>query len=136
MGIICPEVDYFSIFKLATPVNNRSSGSAPSVSNVAHSGNTATNRTCSHARRTNSTESLVSSPPTLSFISSHMGGRVARVIKSITPILVNVASELRIDNPLAGSGGLFGGVNRQCLHTTWVTLSCRDRACNLIERSP
>ena len=63
-----------------------------------------------------------------------MGGRVAQVIESIIPILVNVASELGVDNPLSGAGDLFGGMNRQCLHTTWVSLSCCVRVCNLIKR--
>jgi len=55
-------------------------------------------------------------------ISSLTGGRVGEVIGSIIPIIENVSNQIGIPNPILGTivGSLLGGVNRQCLHTTYM----------------
>ncbi|KAF8512338.1 glycoside hydrolase superfamily [Gautieria morchelliformis] len=120
LGIICDGVDYTSLFKLNTPLTNGniSANAAASVQvNATHSGNTTANGN-SQAKRASSS----GAPPTVPFLASQMGGRVGQVMESLIPIMQSVASELGVGNPL-GSGSLqnlLGGVNRQCLRTTFM----------------
>ncbi|KAF8584224.1 glycoside hydrolase family 5 protein [Ramaria rubella] len=101
LGIFCPGVDYTSHFNLST-----ASANTTLHSNVTLSNNSTTNETI----------------PTLPTLATLLSGRVGQVLTSIIPILANVTIELEVDNPLSGPtlGSLLGGVNRQCLHTTFM----------------
>jgi len=96
LGIICPNVDYLSVFKVSTSATSRRSGTTVSAGT-----------------------SL-----SLSALASNIGGRTAQVLLSVIPIIENVSREIGVPNPLASAilGSLLGGVNRQCLHTTSVFL--------------
>ncbi|KIJ30723.1 glycoside hydrolase family 5 protein [Sphaerobolus stellatus SS14] len=94
LGITCPNVEYASLLKVSTPANSR---------------------------RSNATASSGSSL-SLSSLASNVGGRAGQILLSVIPIIADVSIELGVPNPLASAlfGGLLGGVNRQCLHTTFM----------------
>ncbi|KAF8521576.1 glycoside hydrolase family 5 protein [Hysterangium stoloniferum] len=97
LGIICPDVNYHSLFDLAVPLASETSKRAGISSSIGAS-------------------------VSLSALASSCGGRVGDVLISIIPIIQNVSDELGVPNPLLSSilGSLLGGVNRQCIHTTYM----------------
>jgi hypothetical protein len=92
LGIFCPGVDYISLF---------GSGTHPTNASISISA-----------------EASVSLPQ----LATSLGGRVGQILTSIIPMIQSVSVELGVPNPLLSSilGGLLGGVNRECVHTTYV----------------
>ncbi|GJJ11684.1 hypothetical protein Clacol_005920 [Clathrus columnatus] len=95
-GIFCPDLDYSTALGLGIDIGSNPislSTMATSFGGIGNSSDTASGL-----------------------------GRVAQVLISIIPIIQNVANEIGMSNPLTATAiaTLFGGTNRQCLHTTFM----------------